>query len=171
VVTDADSQTPSDPADIGCATIVAAPPEDVFEFLSRLENHWRIAGRFLRVVSVDHDDRGGTVQMRGPLGVRRTARTTVTAVRAPRLIIGVAELPGGTRARVSWTLAGRLGETRVRLTAHVEHATRLDRALLALGGRAWLQRRFVDTLRELSCAIENSVAPVAAPVPQAILGS
>jgi uncharacterized protein YndB with AHSA1/START domain len=165
VVTDADSQTRSDPADIGCATIVAAPPEDVFEFLSRLENHWRIAGRFVQVVSVDHD-RGGTVRLRGPLGVRRTARTTVTAVRAPRLIIGVAELPGGTRARVSWTLAGRLGETRVRLAAHVEHATRLDRALLALGGRAWLQRRFVDTLRELSCAFQDMPSFKAAAVAQ-----
>ncbi len=160
MVTPAAPHTPPDPGDIECATIVAAPPEDVFEFLSRLENHWRIAGRFLRVVCVDHD-RGGTVRMRGPLGVRRTARTTVTAVRAPRLIIGVAELPGGTRARVSWTLAGRLGETRVRLAAHVEHATLLDRALLTLGGRAWLQRRFVDTLRELSCAFQDAPSPVA----------
>ena len=141
-----------DPCDVEAATIVPAPPEEVFDFLSRLENHWRIAGRFVDVVSLDeasHGAAGGTVRMHGPLGVRRSARTTVTAVRAPRLLIGVAELPGGTRARVSWTLAGRLGQTRVRLAAHVEHASPLDRALLALGGRAWLRRRFGDTLAEL----------------------
>lgn len=142
----------SDPCDVEAATIVAAPPEEVFRFLSRLENHWRIAGRFLDVVSLDeesHGAAGGTVRMRGPLGVRRSARTTVTALRAPRLLIGVAELPGGTRARVSWTLAGRLGQTRVRLAAHVEHASPLDRTLLAMGGRAWLRRRFGDTLGAL----------------------
>jgi uncharacterized protein YndB with AHSA1/START domain len=154
--------------DLEAETVVAAPPDEVFEFLSQLENHWRIAGPFLEVVSVDAD-RGGTVRMCGPLGMRRTAHTTVTAVRAPRLIIGEAELPGGTRARVSWTLADRLGQTRVQLAAHVERATPLDRVLLALGGRFWLRRRFADTLRELSCAFDGPAAPVAAPEPQATL--
>jgi hypothetical protein len=51
---------------------------------------------------------------------------------------------------VSWTLAGRFGQTRVQLAAEVEQATQLDRLLLALGGRAWLRRRFAFGLERLA---------------------
>jgi len=62
----------------------------------------------------------------------------------------VAELPDGTRARVSWTLAGRLGQTRVRLAADIEHVGPLDRMLLAAGGRRWMARVFQQTLERLA---------------------
>jgi hypothetical protein len=134
---------------------VPAEPEEVFDFLSRLGNHWLLASRFVEVLELDGSAPGtppdrGTVRLRGPLGLRRTARTTVTASRPPRLIIGTAELRGGTRARVSWTLARRLGDTRVRLAAEVEGASRLDVLLLRLGGRRWLERRFRETLEVLA---------------------
>jgi hypothetical protein len=87
--------------------------------------------------------------VRGPLGLSRTAHTHVTASREPRLLIGVAELQGGTRARVSWTLAGRVSQTRVRLAADVEHAAPIDRLLLALGGRVWMRRTFRRALERL----------------------
>jgi hypothetical protein len=64
-------------------------------------------------------------------------------------MIGTAELDGGTRARVSWTLAGRMGRTRVRLAAEIERTGRLDRVLLALGARRWLRRLFESTLENL----------------------
>src|SRR5437762_1525391 len=100
--------------EIEAVGLVHAPPEDVFEFLSDLANHWRLLDRHVEVLEIDGTppDRA-IVRLRGPIGVRRTVRTRVTAARNPRLIIGIAELGGGTRARVSWTLAGRLGETRV----------------------------------------------------------
>ena len=122
------------------------------------------------MVALD-DGPGGTVRMRGPLGLRRTAHTTVTAMREPRLLIGIAELPGGTRARVSWTLAGRLGQTRVRLAAHVEHAAPLDRALLRLGGRVWLRRRFRDTLASWRARSPKRRRPPGAPIPQPMPGT
>ena len=75
-------------------------------------------------------------------------------------MIGTAELSGGTRARVSWTLAPRLGDTRVRLAAELDHATPLDRVLLALGGRRWLAHRFAGTLDRLARALDSSVVPV-----------
>src|SRR5919199_4644278 len=122
-------------ADIEAAALVPAPPEDVFAFLTDLRNHWRLADRFVEVVTLEASDGvhadGGQVRMRGPFGIRRTATTRVVAAREPRLLIGTAELPGGTRARVSWTIAGRLRTTRVRLAADVEQATALDRLLLA----------------------------------------
>src|SRR3954470_131279 len=122
--------------EIEAVALVRAAPEEVFAFLSDLANHWRVLDPHVDVLELDGSppDRA-VVRLRGPLRARRTVRTHVTAARAPRLIIGVAELGGGPRALVSWTLAARLGETRVRLAAEVEHATAFDRLLLALGGR------------------------------------
>jgi uncharacterized protein YndB with AHSA1/START domain len=138
------------PGDIEAAALVPASPEEVFAFLSDLGNHWRLTDRRIKVVQLNGDKDGGVVRVQGPLGVSRTAHTRVTAAREPRLLIGVAELDGGTRARVSWTLAGRVSQTRVRLAAEVEHATPLDRLLLALGGRAWMRRTFRRTLERLA---------------------
>jgi hypothetical protein len=136
-------------AEIEAAALVPASPEEVFDFLSDLRNHWRLTDRAIRVVQLDGDADGGVVRIRGPIGLGRTAETRVTAARAPRLMIGVAELAGGTRARVSWTLAGRMNSTRVRLAADIEHAGPLDRALLALGGRAYMRGVFDRTLSRL----------------------
>jgi uncharacterized protein YndB with AHSA1/START domain len=145
---------PAEPtADIEAAALLPAPPEDVFAFLFDLRNHWRLADRFVDVLTLDGPEGGradgGRVRVRGPLGVRRTVVTRVVAARAPRLLIGTAELASGTRARVSWTIAGRLGSSRVRLAADVERARALDRLLLALGGRWWLRRLFASALERL----------------------
>ena len=137
-------------ADIEAAALIPAPPEEVFEFLSDLANHWRLADKQLRVVELNGKKDGAAVQLRGPLGIHRTAHTHVTASREPRLMIGIAELDGGTRARVSWTLAGRMNHTRVRLAADVERTTPMDRVLLALGGRVWMRRVFRGALAQLA---------------------
>jgi len=137
--------------EIEAVALVPAAPEDVYAFLSDLANHWRLMDREVDVLELDGTPPDqAIVRLRGPVGVRRTVRTRMTATKNPRLIIGSAELGDGTRARVSWTLAGRLGDTRVRLAAEVEHASAFDRLLLALGGRAWLRRRFAFALERLA---------------------
>jgi hypothetical protein len=140
-------------ATIEAVALVPAAQEDVFAFLSDLGNHWKLADRFVEVLTLEASDGvhadGGRVRLRGPLGLRRTATTRVVAAREPRLLIGTAELAGGTRARVSWQIAARVRSSRVRLAAEIERATPLDRALLALGGRWWLRRRFAATLDRL----------------------
>lgn len=137
---------------------VGAPREDVFTYLSRLENHWRLADQWIEVLSLEAGpgappgtpaDRG-RVRIRGPLAVGRTALTQVLAADAPGGMRGSAEIGRRTRARVSWTLAGAGAETEVRLSAEVERAALLDRLLLALGGRAWLRRRFRSVLGNLA---------------------
>ena len=160
-------------ADVEAAALVPAPPEEVFAFLSDLRNHWRLADRFVEVLTLDTTEgapaNGGQVRVRGPLGLRRTATTRVVASRAPRLIIGTAELASGTRARVSWILAGRLGSTRVRLAAELERTRPVDRLVLAVGGRWWLRRRFAATLERLAGEI-SAPGAVAPPQTAAIKG-
>lgn len=154
------SEERSPAAAIEAAALVPAPPQEVFAFLSDLGNHWRLASPFVEVVELETASGGdatdrGVVRLRGPLGLHRTARTTVTASRPPRLIIGTAEIAGGTRARVSWTMGQRLGQTRVRLAADLENAGALDRLLLALGARRWLERRFHETLAALAAELQT----------------
>src|SRR5437764_14902878 len=95
--------------EIEAVALVPAAPEDVFSFLSELANHWLLLDTHVDVIEVDGDN--SVVRLRGPFRIWRTVRTHVTVARAPRLIIGIAELGDGTRARVSWTLPGRLGAT------------------------------------------------------------
>lgn len=126
---------------------VAASPEAVFAFLAKLENHWKLAGRWVEPLSID--DSGGEVCIHGPLGLRRTARTTVIDATPHSGMHGTAELSGGTLATVAWELAAEGGGTRVHLSAEVERAAPLDRLLLALGGRLWMRRRFAAILARL----------------------
>ena len=95
------------------------------------------------------DDDSGRVRIRGPLGLRRTARTAVADATPSHVMHGTAELSGGTLARVAWELAEDTGGTTVRLSAAVERAAPMDRLLLAVGGRAWMKRRFDAILERL----------------------
>ena len=136
---------------IAAEAVVAATPEAVFRFLSDLENHWRLAGRWIEVVEIG--ERGGRVRMKGPLGIRRTATTRVDGAQPQHRMSGTAELSGGTLAHVRWELNEDAGGTRVRLAADVEHATAADRLLLAAGGAAWMRRRFRRILERLGAAL------------------
>src|SRR3954468_14226740 len=110
--------------EIEAVALVPAAPEEVFAFLSDLANHWRLLDAHVDVLELDGSAPDhAVVRLRGPMRVRRTVHTRVTAARDPRLIIGGAELGAGPRARVGGTLAARLGQTRVRLAAEVEHAS------------------------------------------------
>ena len=141
------------------AGVVPAPREEVFEFLSDLGNHWVVAGRWIEVVALAGNGDGGRVRIRGPLGLRRTAVTTVDRVEPPARLEGSARL-GRTEARVAWTLRPRDGDrTEVQLAATVVRAAPLDRAVLALGGAAWLRRLFAVTLAHLAARFAAEAAP------------
>jgi uncharacterized protein YndB with AHSA1/START domain len=143
--------------DMAAEGIVAAPPEAVFAYLAELEHHWQLTDHRVEVLSLEPapgsgdgaPPQRGTVRMRGPLGIGRTARTAVESADPPHGMSGSAALSGGTLARVNWTLSPDGGSTRVRLSAQVESVSMLDRALLALGGRAWMQRMFAGALERL----------------------
>jgi hypothetical protein len=151
------SADPTDPLEVHATRSVAADVDEVFAFLADLEQHWLIADRFVDVVELDGSPgarNGGRVRLRGPFGLRRTARTRVEFARPPVEMGGGAELSGGTVAHVRWLLRRADGRTVITLGATIENAGRLDRLLLGLGGRAWLRSRFDGAL----CALERHLA-------------
>jgi Polyketide cyclase / dehydrase and lipid transport len=144
-------------AAIQATTIVPAPQEEVFAYLSDLGNHWELADRFVDVLSLDRPAgdpaapaTGGRVRVRGPLGITRTAATRVVAADDPNGMIGVARIGGRTAAVISWSLIDRGADTIASLRADVSALGHLDRLLLAAGGRAWLERRFASTVARLA---------------------
>jgi hypothetical protein len=87
--------------------------------------------------------------MRAPLGLSRVARTRVLEAEAPLRLRGRAEVGRGTVGAVAWEIEAEGRGSRVTLSAEVVAATRADRLLLALGGRALLGRIFAEALERL----------------------
>ena len=131
---------------------ISAPPERVFAFLSDLHNHWQLEDHFVELQHLQSD--GGRVRMRGPLGLSRTVHTTVEEAVPNERLRGRADL-GRTIGRVAWDIAPAGAGSRVSLSAIVERAGALDRALLALGGRAYLRRIFARTLENLEREVQG----------------
>jgi uncharacterized protein YndB with AHSA1/START domain len=143
---------------VNATRLIPADRERLFAFLSDLHNHWQLADGAISVVSVEPGN-GGRVCMRGPLGVRRTAVTSVDRLDPPRSMAGSARVGARTHAHVTWTLEPDGSEgaaaTHVTLAASLEDAAPLDRLLLAAGGRAWLESRFARILSTLAETFEE----------------
>lgn len=143
------------PTSIAADGVVDASPQVVFDFLADLENHWLLTDRFVEVLTLERPPgggpaRGGTVRMRGPLGLGRTVRTRVVEAAPAKVIAGTASVGERTEARVRWTLTPSSRGTRVRLEATVERVGHAELVLLAAGGRRWLERRFTSILQTLA---------------------
>ncbi|MCW2990220.1 MAG: hypothetical protein JWM73_814 [Solirubrobacterales bacterium] len=125
---------------------VSRPRQELYEQLADLRGHWQLAGRWVEPIELRDD--GGVVRVRGPLGLHRTIRTTLTELRAPECVAGEAVI-GATRAEIQWLLDDDGTGTVVTLRADVVEAGALDRAMLALGGAWWMRTRFAATLERL----------------------
>jgi uncharacterized protein YndB with AHSA1/START domain len=146
--------------------VVPAAPEAVFDYLARLDNHWRLMDGSVEVLSLDGDGEDGpdraVVRLHGPLGLGRTAHTQVLDAERPRLLRGRASIGhlanGGrvTEGEVMWTLEPEGDDTRVHLSGSVRCAGLGDRAILALGGRAWMRARFRAALALLPDLVPQS---------------
>ena len=133
--------------------VVEHSPEEVYRFLERLENHWRLNDDYLRVESLRADRRGATISIRAPGGLRRTARTEVTTALAPRKFGGTITPKTRTRAGAWWTIEPTGSGARVALQAAIVPKGLVDRLLLALGGRWWLERRCERVVAQLGTAL------------------
>jgi hypothetical protein len=139
---------------VSASAIVEGTPDELFRFLSRLENHFRLSDGSLRLISVRHPTRAscaarGLVEIRGPLGLSRLAVTCLPVLERPHRLAGTAHIGRRTWASIVWVLEPWGTRTRVALVAEVRAATPVDRLLLVLGGRTWLRRRFMTALRRL----------------------
>ena len=135
---------------------IPTAPEDVFRVLGRLEHHWELTDGSIEVLVLDRGPNGGRavggrLRLRGPLGIRRTVRARILSVEAPHRLDGRAEVGRSTAVRIRWAVLRRGEGSIVALSAIVLRAGMLDRALLALGGRRWLRRRFRRALGRLAC--------------------
>ena len=141
---------------IAAERVVAASPPVVFAFLADLENHWLLADRFVEVLTLERPPgggpaSGGTVRMRGPLGLGRTARTRVVEAAPATCDRGHGVRGQAHRGTCALDPHARQPRgTRVRLEATVERLGRAEAVLLAAGGRRWLQRRFASILQTLA---------------------
>jgi hypothetical protein len=133
--------------------VVTAAPEAVYGFLADLSNHYLISVRRLDLVALSPGHTGGRIVIRGPLGIRRTARTAVTWARPVTAFGGTALVGRRTRAAVDWSVRDCAEGARVTLTARLDRAGPVDRLLLALGGRRWLARCFTHTLARLALVL------------------
>jgi hypothetical protein len=137
--------------------LVRAPAHAVYDFLERLPNHALITGDGLRLEGVAADGMSALISMRGPLGVRRTARTRVTTRHRPRAFGGTAAVGRRTVAYVHWAIEYAEAGSLVTLTATILRASTLDRVLLTIGGRQWLTRSFDRAVALLGAAVEKTV--------------
>ena len=135
---------------------VAAPAEAVFRLLGDLDAHRTLAAPHIEILQLygrPGARSGGLVRLRGPLGIRLTARTRVRAARFPSELSGTAEAARGTTATISWRLEPQEGATRLRAELRVDSAHPGHRLLLGLGGRRWLQRRLATGLDRLAADV------------------
>lgn len=156
-----DLRSPVVPDARGVATVssalllVHAPAHAVYDFLERLPNHALITGDGLRLEGVAADGMSALISMRGPLGIRRTARTRVTTRHRPRAFGGTAAVGRRTVAYVHWAIEYAEAGSLVTLTATILRASAVDRALLTIGGRQWLTRSFDRAVALLAAAVEK----------------
>jgi hypothetical protein len=136
---------------IRAARELSAPAAGLYDFLATLDNHWLLTDRFVSLERLHGpvDSRtGGEITIRGPLGLRRHARTWLEAEHGGSRLVGTAAVGRRTLARVTWTLTEIPGGTNVELTASILDASPADRALLLVAG-PWLRRRFLAAIERL----------------------
>jgi hypothetical protein len=139
---------------IAASRLVRASPRGVHAFLAELGNHWLLGDRHLRLEALQADGSGGSIRVRGPLGLGRRVHTTVTRVQAPTYLGGRAHIGAKTRTHVSWRIRAQGRDAVVQLTAVVVAVGVLDRLVLRLGGRRWLEAQFHDVLARLAAQLE-----------------
>src|SRR4051812_31645443 len=86
---------------------VPLPREQTWQILADLDRHHALVDGGMAILALDGPQgarTGGLVELRGPLGLRRRAHTTVQAANHPRWLAGAAATASGTRASLEWHL-------------------------------------------------------------------
>jgi hypothetical protein len=142
---------------------VAAGAPALSDFLANLDNHWDLCDDAVEITSLgDPVDRPSEalLMLRGPLGIRRAARTRLLGATAKK-VWGRAQLGNGTQARVTWRFAPTRGTTEVEVELELRDARLFDRWLFALV-RPWVTgqlSRALDRLAEIAAIAAEQLGP------------
>ena len=127
--------------------------ERVFGLLSDLDNHRALTDRGIEILALDGPAGarvGGTVELRGPVGLTRTARTRVEGAEFPDRLWGTAVTTNGTEAALEWSLRATAEGTLVAVQVRLRPRHWSDRLLLRAGGGRWLLRRLTAAIGRLA---------------------
>ncbi len=142
---------------------VAAGAEALAAYLANLDNHWDLCGDLveIRALGGPREERiAAHLLLKGPLGIRRTARTRLLGA-SPDKVWGRAQLDSGTQARITWRFAPRRGTTEVSLELELRDVRLFDRLLFALA-RPWITTqltRALGRLAEIAAIAAEQVEP------------
>lgn len=139
------------PTRIAATADVPAAADDVFGLVADLDRHVLLTDHRMQILHLDGPvgaRSGGVIELRGPLGLRRRARTRVGEATFPSRLTGTARTESGSRAVLRWRLEPSAGGTRVRAELEIE-ATPFDRLLMLCGGRRWLAQLLRDAVLRL----------------------
>jgi uncharacterized protein YndB with AHSA1/START domain len=133
--------------------VVGAPPSQIYPLLCDLDQHRHLTDDGMRILRLEGEEgrrTGGLVELRGPMGIKRLVRTSVSGAEPGKRLWGTALTEQGAKAHVDWRLQPRHGErTTVEVRIEVQAARWPERLLLALGGRTWLRARMRAALRRM----------------------
>lgn len=140
---------------------IAAAPHDLAAFLADLANHFALCEELVEIESLDGPPGASTrasVLVKGPLGVRRRARTRLLGITVAH-VRGLAELDSGSQLRISWRLAPNRGTTTVTVELELREAHLLDGFLFTLG-RHWLTAQLGRSLERLARAAASAAEQI-----------
>ncbi len=145
------------------STIVSAPREQVFDYLSDIANHSEFTDHFLvdwQLTRIDSVGSGAGARFRVKAPVTRYAWADVifAEVERPHRIVEVGRTGKENRVRTFgvYELApAAAGATRVRFTLETVPATLSDRLIEGLGARSWFRRKNRRAMRRLRGILES----------------
>jgi hypothetical protein len=137
---------------IAAGTTIAAAPAEIFDLLANLDCHRDLTDQGMRILELQGPPgrrTGGLVELQGPVGLTRLARTRVGGAEPHSRLWGTAETTDGARASLEWRVRPHGDFTLVEVRVDMRARKWSDRILLLLGGRAWLRARLRAALYRL----------------------
>ena len=149
--------------EVSVETTIAAPREQVFEYLSDVANHAEFLDHYLVDWRLLREDSVGTgagarFRVKTPLNRFSWGDMTLAELAAPYRIVEKGRFGKFNRTRRLgvYTLSpGAAGTTRVQYTLETDPPLPSDKLLEALGGAFWTRRQTARALRRLRSILED----------------
>jgi len=148
---------------ITVSTTIAAPREEVFEYLADIANHAEFTDHYLVDWHLTREDSygvgaGARFRIKAPLSRFSWADVTLAELQPPYRIVERGRGGKYNRIRMLTTYAlspGPGDSTKVEFTVETLPVMPSDRMMEALGGRAWSRRQATKAMRRLRTILEE----------------